>query len=88
LLRGAAEGELGPLGRGEVAVQHVRRVDARPAVHVDGGVRDPVARVRRPELGGGDRGGYLGVVARAGGEQPGGLPHREPDRLDVGVGVG
>ena len=35
----------------------VRRVDAHPAVHVDGGVRDPVARVRGPELGGGDRGG-------------------------------
>ena len=30
----------------------------------------------------------LGVVRRAGGEQPGGLPHREPDRLDVDVGVG
>ena len=59
-----------------------------PAVHVDGGVRHPVARVRRPELGGGDRGADLGLVRLTGGEQPGGLPHREPDRLDVDVGVG
>ena len=64
LRRGAAEGELGPLGRGEVPVHGVRRVDAHPAVHVDGGVRDPVARVRGPELGGGDRGGDRGVVGR------------------------
>jgi hypothetical protein len=85
---GAAEGELGSRGGDEVAVQRVGRVDAHPAVHVDGGVRDPVARVGGPELGAGDRRVGLGVPGPAGREQPGGLPHREPDRLDVDVGVG
>ncbi len=58
LCRGAAEGELGPLGRGEVPVHHrLERVEARPAVYVNSGMRDPVARVCGPELGGGDRSG-------------------------------
>src|SRR6266566_4074078 len=80
----AAQGELVPLGRGEVPVQPVTGVDAHAAVDMDRGVRDPVAGLGRPELGGRD----LLVTRQAGLEPPGGLPHRQPDRLDVDVGVG
>src|SRR6266567_8857615 len=80
----AAEGELVPLGRGEVPVQPVTGVDAHAAMDMDRGVRDPVAGLGRPELGGRDR----LVTRQAGLEPPGGLPHRQPDRLDVDVGVG
>jgi len=48
LRRGAAEGELGPLGRREVAVHRVRHVDAHPAVNVDGRCAPPGGPRRRP----------------------------------------
>src|SRR6266699_2415250 len=71
----AAEGELVPLGRGEVPVQPVTGVDAHAAMDMDRGVRDPVAGLGRPELGGRDR---LDVDVGVG--QP--LRHRleRPDR--------
>jgi hypothetical protein len=45
LRRCAAQRELVGLGRREVPVHRMRDVDADPAVHVDGGVRDPVPGV-------------------------------------------
>ena len=50
--------ELVVLGGQEVAVQRVVEVDADAAVDVYGGVRDPVARLGRPELRGGDLGAH------------------------------
>ena len=46
---GAADRELSLLGGEEVPVYGVVRVDPDAAVHVHRGVRDPVARVGRPE---------------------------------------
>jgi tetratricopeptide (TPR) repeat protein/transcriptional regulator with XRE-family HTH domain len=81
---GAAERELVAFRGGEVAVQGMADVDAYPAVHVDGGVRDPVTAVGGPEL----RGRDLGLGGQAGFQPPRGLPHGQPDRLDVDVSVG
>src|SRR5579871_1221464 len=53
---GAAEGELVPLGGGEVPVDRVAHVDAHAAVDVDRGVRDPVPAFGGPELRGRDLG--------------------------------
>src|SRR5215471_4124774 len=80
----AAERELVPLGGGEVPVQQVTGVDAYSAVDVDRGVRDPVAAIGGPEF----RRGDLLFAQQARLEPPRCLPHRQPDRLDVDVGVG
>ena len=59
-------------------------VDADAAVHVHGGVREPVAGVGGPQL----RDRDLGVGGQPLVEPPGGLPEREPlaEHVDVAVG--
>ena len=73
---GSAEGELGLLGRDEVAVHRMVHVDTDAAVDVDGGVRDPVTGLGGPER----RGGHLDV-----GRQVLGQPPRRPAATSAAV---
>ena len=84
LLGGAAAGELEALGGGEVAVRLAVEVDADAAVDVDGGVREPVAGVGRPEL----RDGHLDRRPAAPRRAASRLPQGEAlaEHVDVAVG--
>src|SRR4051794_11612889 len=79
----AAQGQLQLLREQEVPVERVVPVDPHTTVEVGCGVDDPLTARRRPVLGDRDLPG--GGVAS--GEPPGGLEHREADRVAVDVGI-
>src|SRR5438105_848286 len=66
-----------------VAMQRVVDVDADPAVEMLRRIGDAVGGLGRPEL----RDGDLVPRRPPAREAPHGLPRRQPDRLDVDVGV-
>jgi len=66
------------------AVDRVVEVDADAAVHVNGGVRDPMPGVGRPERGR----AHLDVRRQLLRQSPRRLGHRQPQSLDVDIPVG